>query len=129
MENGIKFKTVDEYFSTLPADKKSILEAVRKTIKDSAPLAKEVISYNMPAFKLNGVLVYYAAQKDHIGFYPTSAPIQVFKDELGPYKYSKGAIQFPLGKPIPLALIGKMVKFRVEQDIEKAKNKELNNIE
>src|SRR5580704_4500908 len=116
METAIKFKTVDEYFSTLPEEKKNILEKVRKTVKDAAPQAKELISYNMPAIKLNGILVYYAAQKDHIGFYPTSTPIEVFKDELTPYKYSKGAIQFPVDKPMPLELITKIVMFRVQQD-------------
>lgn len=123
METAIKHKTVDEYFSALDAKKKSILEKVRKTIKEAAPEAKELISYNMPAIKLNGVLVYYAAQRDHIGFYPTSAPIEVFKDELTPYKYSKGAIQFPVDQPMPLDLITKIVKFRVQQDQEKAKMK------
>jgi uncharacterized protein YdhG (YjbR/CyaY superfamily) len=123
METAIKFRTIDEYFSTLDADKKSILEKVRKTIKDAAPQARELISYNMPAVKLNGVLVYYAAHKDHIGFYPTSTPIEVFKNELAPYKWSKGAIQFPIDKPIPLDLISKIVKFRVQQDQEKAKMK------
>jgi uncharacterized protein YdhG (YjbR/CyaY superfamily) len=123
MEAGIKFKTVDEYFSTLTANKKDILQEVRKTIKDAAPQAKELISYNMPAFKLNGVLVYYAAQKDHIGFYPTSSPIEAFKNELAPYKWSKGAIQFPIDKPMPLDLISKIVKFRVQADMEKASKK------
>ena len=123
MEAGIKFKTVDEYFSTLPANTGNILQEVRKTIKHVAPQAKELISYNMPAFKLNGVLVYYAAYKEHIGFYPTSSPIEVFKDELSAYKWSKGAIQFPIDKPMPFDLITRIVKFRVQQDTEKAKKK------
>ncbi len=123
METGIKFKTVDEYFSTLPASTVNILEQVRNTIKKSAPGAKEVISYNMPAFKMHGVLVYYAAYKEHIGFYPTATPIEVFKNELAPYKFSKGAIQFPIDQPMPLDLIRKIVKFRVQADMEKAKMK------
>jgi uncharacterized protein YdhG (YjbR/CyaY superfamily) len=123
METGIKFKTVDEYFSTFPASTVNILEQVRKTIKKAAPEAKEVISYNMPAFKMNGVLVYYAAYKGHIGFYPTSTPIEVFKNELTPYKYSKGAIQFPINQPMPFDLIGRIVKFRVQADMEKANKK------
>jgi uncharacterized protein YdhG (YjbR/CyaY superfamily) len=123
MESGIKFKTVDEYFSTLTANKKDLLQEVRKTIKDAAPQAKELISYNMPAFKLNGILVYYAAQKDHVGFYPTSSPIEVFKNELAPYKWSKGAIQFPIDKPMPFDLISKIVKFRVRADMEKTGKK------
>jgi uncharacterized protein YdhG (YjbR/CyaY superfamily) len=123
METSIKFKTVDEYFSVLPANTKSILEEVRNTIKHAPPQAMEVISYNMPAFKLKGVLVYYAAQKNHIGFYPTASSIVVFKNDLSAYKYSKGAIQFPLEEPIPLYLISKIVKFRVQEDQEKAKKK------
>jgi len=124
METGIKFKTVDEYFSSLPANTKSILNEVRKTIKQAAPpQAQEVISYSMPAIKLNGVLVYYAAHKEYIGFYPTASPIEAFKNEFAPYKWSKGAIQFPIDKPMPLDLISKIVKFRVMQDLEKAKMK------
>ena len=121
METGVKFITVDEYFSALPTDTRSILDEVRRTIKQAAPQAKELISYSMPAFKLNGVLVYYAAQKNHIGFYPTSTPIEVFKNELAFYKWSKGAIQFPIDKPMPFDLISKIVKFRVQQDMKKSK--------
>jgi uncharacterized protein YdhG (YjbR/CyaY superfamily) len=115
-----KFKTVEEYFSTFPESTQNILEAIRKVIKGAAPQAKEVISYNMPAFKLHGVLVYYAAHKEHIGFYPTAAPIEIFKNELSAYKYSKGAIQFPIGEPMPFDLITRIVKFRVQADTEKA---------
>lgn len=123
MEAGVKFKTVDEYFSSLSAKTKGILEALRNTIKQAAPDAREVISYNMPAFKSQGVLVYYAAHKGHIGFYPTAAPIEIFKDELSGYKYSKGAIQFPVNEPLPFDLIARIVKFRVQQDAAKAKKK------
>ena len=77
----------------------------------------------MPAFKLHGVLVYYAAYKEHIGFYPTAAPIEVFKNELSAYKWSKGAIQFPIGEPMPFDLITRIVKFRVQADTEKAGKK------
>jgi len=123
METGIKFKTVDEYFSSFPANIRDILELMRNTIKQEAPNAQEVISYNMPAFKANGVLVYYAAHQGHIGFYPTSSPIEVFKSELSAYKFSKGAIQFPIDKPMPVDLIRRMVRFRVQQDAEKAVKK------
>lgn len=123
MEAGIKFKTVDEYFSSLPAGTREILEVMRSTIKQEAPIAREVISYNMPAFKAHGVLVYYAAHQGHIGFYPTSTPIEVFKSELSAYKFSKGAIQFPIDNPLPVDLIRRMVKFRVQQDAEKAAKK------
>ncbi len=116
-----KFKTVDEYLSALPANTKAILKEVRKTIRQAAPQAEELISYNMPAFRLNGMLVYYAAWKDHVGFYPVSSAIKAFQKELSDYKTSKGAIQFPIDRPIPFGLITKIVKFRVKENLEKAK--------
>ncbi|MCX8020690.1 MAG: DUF1801 domain-containing protein, partial [Chitinophagaceae bacterium] len=88
-------------------------------IKQVAPQATETISYNIPTFKLNKNLVHYAAYKQHIGFYPTSSPMTVFKDELTKYKTSKGAIQFPIDKPLPTTLIKKIVKFRVKEDMAK----------
>lgn len=118
-----KFKTVDEYFSTFPIHVKNILTELRKTIKQAAPQAEELISYNMPAFKLNGILVYYAAYNKHIGFYPTASGIEAFKKELSGYKWSKGAIQFPIDKPLPLELIIKIVKFRVAKNLEKVNTK------
>jgi len=120
---SIKFKTVDEYISTFPANTKKILQQVRKTIKAAAPQAEDVISYNMPASKLNGILVYYAAYEKHLGFYPTDSGIRAFEDQLGDYKYSKGAIQFPIDKPMPVDLITKIVKFRVKEVQEKGKTK------
>jgi uncharacterized protein YdhG (YjbR/CyaY superfamily) len=120
---SIKFKTVDEYISMFPASSKKLLQQVRKTIHQAAPEAEDVISYNMPALKLNSILVYYAAYEKHIGFYPTSSGIETFKDQLGDYKFSKGAIQFPIDKPIPLDLITKIVKFRLKQNLEKEKAK------
>jgi uncharacterized protein YdhG (YjbR/CyaY superfamily) len=118
-----KFKSVDEYFSTLPPSTKNLLVKMRETIKEAAPQAEELISYNMPAFKFHGVLVYYAAHKDHIGFYPTSSPIKFFRKELADYKTSKGAIQFPIGKPIPTSLVKKIVRFRINENLEKARRK------
>lgn len=110
------FITIDDYHATQPAEKQQLLDQLRSTILQAAPKATETISYNMPAFKQNKVLVYYAAGKDHIGFYPTPEPIAHFAKELAAYKTSKGAIQFPLNKPLPLALIKKIVRFRVEKD-------------
>jgi len=118
-----KFKTVDEYFSMFPATTKSILMEMRETIRQAAPQAEELISYNIPAFKFHGVLVYYAAYERHIGFYPTASPMRVFKKELADYKTSKGAIQFPIGKPIPTALVKKIVKFRMNENLEKERMK------
>jgi uncharacterized protein YdhG (YjbR/CyaY superfamily) len=115
-----KFTTVDEYISTFPQEVRQILEKLRQTIIKAAPKAEEVISYNMPAFKLNGMLVYYAGYKKHIGFYPTNSGITEFADELTAYKTSKGAIQFPLDKPLPIGLITKIVKFRVVENNAKA---------
>ena len=116
---GTKFKDTDEYISVFPETTQKILQQVRNTIKKAAPKAAEVISYNMPAFKQNTVLVYFAGYHNHIGFYPTPFALEAFKKEIAVYKSSKGAVQFPLNEPLPLALITKMVKFRVEQTQEK----------
>lgn len=118
-----KFSTIDEYHASLPTDIQKILQQLRQTIKQVAPQATEIISYNIPTFKLNKNLVHYAAYKGHIGFYPTSSPLTVFKDELADFKTSKGAIQFPIDKPLPTTLIKKIVKYRIEQDNETTSNK------
>ena len=114
MDNSKSYKNIDEYINLYPSDVREILEQLRNEIKSVAPEAIEVISYNMPAFKMNEVLVYFAAYKKHIGFYPTPDAITEFKDELAPYKSSKGAVQFPLDKPLPLDLIRRMVKYRID---------------
>ena len=114
-----KFKSIDEYHASFPEDVRERLDQVRNAIRSAAPKVTEEISYNMPAFRQNGVLVYYAASKEHIGFYPTPSPIKIFKDELVNYKTSKGAIQFPMDKKIPVTLIKKIVKFRVQEDLQK----------
>jgi uncharacterized protein YdhG (YjbR/CyaY superfamily) len=116
------FRTVDEYLSALPKGVRDILERLRTTIRQAAPQAEEVISYNMPAFKWNGMLVWYAAFKEHIGFYPKASAIAAFKDELVRFKTSKGAIQFPIEKPIPTNLVKKIVKFRTQEN-ERQKGK------
>lgn len=107
-----KFKTIDEYILSFPDDIQNILKRIRKAIKEEVPEATEDISYGMPTFKLNGNLIHFAAYKHHIGFYPTPSGVEVFKKELEEYKTSKGAIQFPLNKPIPLDLIRRIVKYR-----------------
>jgi uncharacterized protein YdhG (YjbR/CyaY superfamily) len=121
--SNTKHKTVDEYLSAIPARAKGILEKLRKTIKQAAPQAEELISYNMPAFKLNGMLVYYAAYKDHIGFYPTPSGIEAFKKELSDYEGAKGSIRFPINRPVPFDLISRIVKFRVRENLQKAEGK------
>lgn len=110
------FKTVDEYLSGLPKSTRDSMQKLRDVIKQVAPKAEEAISYNMPAFKWNGMLVWYAAYKKHIGFYPRPSGIEAFKDELADYKTSKGAIQFPLEKGIPVSLVKKIVKFRLKEN-------------
>lgn len=114
-----KFTTVDEYFAAFPAETQLKLQAMRDAVKKAAPMATEVISYNMPAVKLHSVLVYYAAYEKHIGFYPTASGIEAFKKEFEKYKSSKGAVQFPIDKPIPVALVTKIVKFRIKDDEER----------
>jgi len=115
----IKFKTTDEYHDQFNGVALKRLDEIRKSIKAAAPGAEEVISYNMPAFRQNKVLVYYAAAKEHIGFYPTPNAIKIFQKELTKYKTSKGAIQFPMDKSIPVALVKKIVRFRMKEDAEK----------
>lgn len=122
----ISITTIDQYIATFPADVRKILQALRKTIKASAPKAEECISYKMPAFRQGGNLVYFAGYKKHVGFYPMPGPIRAFKKELAVYKSAKGSVQFPLDRPLPLDLIRKMVKFRVAEVTGKRKNPESN---
>jgi uncharacterized protein YdhG (YjbR/CyaY superfamily) len=120
MDSKATYNSVDEYINAQAENIKSLLEELRQIIKQTVPSAKEVISYGMPAYKANGVLVYFAANKQHIGFYPTASPIVVFKDELISYKTSKGAIQFPIKNGIPEALVKKIVEYRAQEDEIKA---------
>lgn len=113
---GTKFKNTDEYIAAFPGPVQQQLHALRRIVQQTVPAAEEVISYNMPAFKQNKVLVYFAGAKNHIGFYPTPSPIEAFAQELAPYKTSKGAIQFPLNAPLPEALIKKIVLYRAAED-------------
>ncbi|MBK7632011.1 MAG: DUF1801 domain-containing protein [Ignavibacteriales bacterium] len=122
-QNTDKIKSIDDYINQYPDEIKSKLKTIRATIMKAAPKATEVISYGMPAFKQNKVLVYFAVNKNHIGFYPTANPIKVFSKELEVYKTSKGAIQFQLDEKIPLALVSKITKFRVKEDIILQMNK------
>lgn len=116
-----QYKTIDEYIDTFPEYIQIILEKMRQTIRKAAPEAVEGISYQMPTFKLNGNLVYFAAFKKHIGFYPTASGIEAFKDELSANKMGKGSVQFPLDKPIPYDLVEKIVLFRVKENLTKKK--------
>jgi uncharacterized protein YdhG (YjbR/CyaY superfamily) len=113
-------QNIDEYIEGFPTSIQHTLQELRQTIRKAAPNAEERISYQMPAFFLNGVLVYFAAYKKHIGFYPTPSGIVNFKEELSAYKNSKGAAQFQLDKPLPMELIIRIVKFRVKENLQKA---------
>src|SRR5262245_19214967 len=125
MTPGTKFDSVDQYLSVFPASTKRLLKQMRETIKAAAPQAEEVISYNMPAFKQEGALVYYAGYKVHIGLCRVSSGVSAVKKELEGYQVSKGTIRLPLDEPLPLKLITKIVKCRVKENLEKAKLKAL----
>ena len=119
----VSFTSTDEYIAASPKEIQKKLQELRKTIKAAAPEAQEKISYQMPAFDLKGNLVWFAAFKNHIGFYPMPSGIQAFKKEFSVYEGSKGAIRFPLDKPFPLKLVSKVVKFRVAENLKKAEMK------
>ena len=112
--------TIDEYIADFPPDVQPLLEKVRAAIRKAAPDATEAISYRMPTFKLHGNMIHFAGYDHHIGLYPGSRPIEEFKDELTKYKTSKGTVQLPLDKPIPVGLIGRITKFCVKRNIERA---------
>ena len=112
---SLKFNSIDEYHAFQTPEIQIKLQELREIIKETLVDCEEVISYNMPAFKKKKVVVYYAANKNHIGFYPTPSPIIEFQKELLTYKTSKGAIQFPLNEPFPKELIQRIIKFRAEQ--------------
>ena len=114
-----KFRSVDEYLSALPQPARDAAVTLRHAIRQAAPQAEETISYNMPAFKWNGILVWYAAFKNHIGFYPKASAIIAFRANLASYKTSKGAIQFPIDDPIPTSLVKQIVKFRIKENSPK----------
>jgi uncharacterized protein YdhG (YjbR/CyaY superfamily) len=116
-------KTIDEYIAGFPHDVQQILGKIRKTIKTAAPEAEEAIKYRMPTFTLKGNLVHFAAFKKHVGLYPTPTATEEFRQDLSVYEGGKGSVRFPLDKPIPYSLIGKIVKFRVKENLERAEAK------
>ncbi|HEX3029527.1 MAG TPA: DUF1801 domain-containing protein [Clostridia bacterium] len=121
MDKKQEYQSVDEYILSFPEEIQKKLTDIRMAIQELVPQAKERISYQMPSFYLNGNLVYYAAFSKHIGFYPTSSGIEAFKDELSQYKFSKGSVQFPLNMPLPIGLIKRITKFRVEENSKMTK--------
>lgn len=114
-------KNFDDYADRFPKEVQQRLHKLRLTIKKAAPQAKETISYGIPAFTLGGLLVWFAAFKNHIGFYPRASAIAAFKRELSAYRSAKGSVQFPFDKPLPLTLVSRIVKFRVKQNLSKRK--------
>jgi uncharacterized protein YdhG (YjbR/CyaY superfamily) len=115
--------TVDEYIASFPQDLQPVLEELRQTIKKAAPQAQEKISYGMPAFFQDGSIVYFAAWKTHVGLYGASGALEAFSEEVSPYVGEKGSLRFPLSKPIPLSLVSDIVKFGVEENLAKARQK------
>lgn len=114
-------RTIDEYIASFPPNVQEILQKIRMTIKKAAPDAEETISYKMPTFMLGGkYLVYFAAYKKHIGFYPAPIGIEEFTEELALYQVGRGTLQFPLDEPVPFELIRKIVKFRVKEKVANA---------
>jgi uncharacterized protein YdhG (YjbR/CyaY superfamily) len=107
---------IDGYIAGFPADVQKILQKIRKTIQKAAPDAKEVISYQMPAFRLNRVFIYFGGYTKHVSVYPAPRGVAAFKKELAEYEGGKGTVQFPLDQPVPYDLITRIVKYRVEED-------------
>ena len=116
-------QTVDDYLAALPEEVRATLEKLRKVIKAAVPKAAEVISYQIPMYKHHGMLVSFAAFKDHCSFFPGANPIATHKDELKAYETSKGTIRFPIGKPLPAALVKKLVKTRVAENEKRLREK------
>lgn len=115
----VNYNSIDDYIKTFPTDTKSKLIQIRNLVKKIAPTAIETISYGMPTFKLNGKnLVHFAGYKSHIGFYPTPSALVAFEKELSSFKISKGTAQFELDKELPIKLIEKMIKYRIEENIK-----------
>ena len=115
--------SVDEYISTFPKEVQKLLEECRGAIRAAVPDAQEKISYGMPTFALEGNVVHFAAHKNHVGLYPTPSGTDAFEAELTAYKRGKGSVQFPFGEPLPLELIGRIAKYRADENISRALDK------
>lgn len=114
---------IDEYIAGFPPEVQHLLEQLRATIRSAAPDAVEVISYGMPGFKWNGMLVWFAAYRNHIGFYPKKSGITAFQEQLSAYKGAKGSVQFPLDRPLPLELIEQIIHFRLLENAQRLKKR------
>ncbi len=117
----LSVKTIDEFISKYPDETQAILQKIRQIVHEVCPDSSETIAYGIPTFTFHGNLVHFSAYDKHIGFYPGSAPIAAFKDDLKPYETSKGTARFPLDKPIPYDLIKKMTKYAIDRNLEKKK--------
>jgi uncharacterized protein YdhG (YjbR/CyaY superfamily) len=117
------YKTIDEYIASFPEGTKRLLTELRKTIQKAAPVAEEAISYGIPTYKFNGNLVHFGGYVHHIGFYPGSAAMKKFSKELKGYKQSKGTVQFPLDKPLPLKIVKEIVAYRLKENSMLGKKK------
>lgn len=122
------YKTIDEYIMQFPTQVQEKLTKLRLVIREAAPEAVEKISYGMPTYYLYGNLVHFAAYRNHVGFYPAPSGIEAFQEELSSYKGAKGSVQFPMNQPLPYELISRIVKYRVEENVqleeEKSKKKQ-----
>ncbi|AEI50745.1 iron chaperone [Runella slithyformis] len=121
--NDLKISDIDTYISTFPAHVQETLEHLRQTIREAAPEAAEKINYGIPTFTLHGNLVHFAAYKTHFGFYPSPSGIKAFKEQLSGFETAKGTVKFPIDQPLPFDLITQIVRFRVGENLEKAKLK------
>jgi uncharacterized protein YdhG (YjbR/CyaY superfamily) len=126
--NKTVFCNIDEYITIFPPSTQNLLTQIRQLISKAAPNATESIKYAMPTFEYFGNLVHFAACKNHVGFYPSPSALKAFKNEIDAYVNSKGAVQFPLNKPLPVSLISKIVKYRVIENENKAQQKSINKI-
>jgi uncharacterized protein YdhG (YjbR/CyaY superfamily) len=122
--NKAKCASVDEYIAGFPKNTRQKLQSIRMAIKKAAPEAMETISYQMPAYKLNGILLYFAGYEHHIGFYPLTSALKKFKNKISRYKCSKGTIQFPIDEKPPLNLISEIVKYRAGENADKDRKKQ-----
>lgn len=117
----IKYQSVDEYIDSFPSEAQNKLNEIRGIVRELFPQAEERISYQMPAFFLNGNIIYFAGYAKHIGFYPGANGVAAFYDEISKYKYAKGSVQFPLGEPLPVELIRRIINFKAEINLQKKK--------
>lgn len=116
-------KDIDEYIAAFPPDVQAVLQKIRATVQSAAPAAQETIRYAMPTFQLHGYLVYFAAYRKHIGFYPAPTGVERFKHKIAEYETGKGTLQFPLDRPIPYDLITEIVQFKAQENLAKAEVK------